>query len=545
MHKFLFILLICLPLKAIAQTATPDDIRNLILDRKIHQLENEMRAAQRSFQSGATHADHLRELNSVFVTTSPKIQKTAQEWLQAYPESHYAMMANAWIAYKIAWTIRGTKYANSTYHEVWPAYHAARQESARLTKQAYKADPNYLPASDGMIAHAIDGGIEIDPRTILRKVMAATPNGGTLKRALRLSQRGWGGTVADGERMCRFHAHKVKDWGAQAFDICMIHMSYNFTGWQPMQEFAERLLRTDHPAVLDIRRHVVVKSNFYYPGWYETVSQMEFPKEEWRQDVIDLVHSDDFADLEFALDYDSRFAAYTDLEMVVDKVRPRARADAARVLEYDPYNLDAIAVMESNYAYVRQPDGYSAPVIREALNTPRAMFDLQKRVAMASSWSPAAWDALTLHFAHSPNSLYEFVTAQDLAANSIVYSNHDENYLRNYLENFRSFLRPYQMIQDGKDYKQYAWMKDMDEVQDFYCPLARAKVMYDQICTANKETRDPYSRCAEELFKEELINSIVKDMRSAPACVLSKTGEFNELMFTPVKIDVMALDPYD
>ncbi len=524
-----------------AAPLSQEQLRDLVLDRKIHQLEDEMARAQDAFKAGETDADHLRDLNMVFVTTSPKIREVAEEWLSRYPTSHYAMMANAWISNEVAWTIRGTRYASQVYREAWPAFRVATEKSANLTMQAYEQDPSYLPTTDGLINHAISGSLDLDPALLVHTVMADMPNAGTLIRGLRAAQKGWGGSYTDGETMCAIHARKVPQWGDQAYDICMIHLAFKYTGWQPMEAFADRLLRTDHPAILDIRRKVISKSNFYIPGWYETVSQLEFPKEEWREDLIALVNSEGFSDLELAIDYDSRFANYTDLEMVIDKVRPHARAEAEEVLAYDPYNIAAIETLLNHESFETKEDGHRGYKLIDGLNSMKQHIDLNKRLVMAQPWDAVGWKKLSLFIPHIPRSHHELMARRDIAMNYIAYSNHSPIRLRDFIETNRNLIDSHERALDGKGIKGQEWLLDVEPVTTLYCPVARAILLFDHACNA-KVSPQQRNACESPIYQIEKLEKVVEDMTKSPDCVFSSSQEFSDLMFTPVEIDVMSLE---
>lgn len=526
---------------ASAESITPEEIRSLVLDRNFPALEQAMSSAQSAFEAGQTNAEHLRDLNMVFVTTSPIIQEATEEWLETYPDSVYAIMANAWIADKVAWTIRGTGYSSTVYQDSWPAFYAASEKSAELSQRAYALDPDYLPASDGLMAHALYRNLDLNIESIVDTVMDTTPNAGTLIRGLNVAHKGWGGSYDEGERLCAVHAHKVIDWGDQAFDICMIHLAFNYTRWRPMRAFAERLLRTDHPAILDIRRQVVAKSNFYYPGWYETVSQLDFPKEEWRQDLIELVHSEGFSDLKMANDFDSRFGNYTDLEMVTDKVRLNARANAEAVLEYDPYNIEAIDTLLNHESYEVKPDGHRGLKPIESLNSKERHSDLRKRRVMAKPWDAVGWMHLAWLYPHMPRSEKELLNRRDLERNYIVYSNHMPIQLRDFIDTTRSLIDSRERALSGKVVKGQEWLLDVEPVQTLLCPVARAKVLLDARCNSELPNVQ-LGTCKRPIYKVEKLDAIVKEMSEAPGCILSQHPELPDIAFTAVDVNVMAIE---
>ena len=541
MRLLISAILACLSSVTAADSIKPDALRALVLERKVHQLEQEMILAQAAYVAGETEGEHLRNLNKVFETTSPKIRDVAAHWLSAYPESAYALMANASVSTEIAWTIRGNSYASDVYAAAWPAFEIASQHAAELTIKAYAINPSYLPASDGYLRQALYKNVAVSPELVVHSVLAEAPNAGTLIRGLGVAHKGWGGSYARGERLCSIHSRKVEEWGEQAFDICMIHMAYNYTRWEPMREFAERLLRTEHPSILDIRRNVIVKANFYYAGWYETVSQMNFPKEEWRKDLIDHVNADDFSDLSMAVEFDSRFANYTDLEMIVGKVRPRARAKAEAVLKYDPYNIDAILTLLNHDEFEMMEDGHRRFKMIDDLNSHERNIDLVKRLAMAKPWDPVSWKRLDLYFPSIPKSLDELKARREIEANYVAYSNHRPVQLRDFIESNRHLIDTRERALAGMSAKGQKWLLEVDHIKYFYCPVARAMILFETACGGQTSAMQREA-CTTPIYKVERLNAVVESMKNDPNCIVSQHPSFTELQFTPVDLDIMSLE---
>ncbi|UZD89913.1 DUF4034 domain-containing protein [Cognatishimia activa] len=543
MRYLLAITLIIFGSSASAEPITPEEIRSLVLDRKFQALEQAMSSAQGAFEAGQTNAEHLRDLNMVFVTTSPIIQEATEEWLEAYPDSVYAIMANAWIANKIAWTIRGTGYAHTVYQDAWPAFYAASDKAAQLTLSAFSIDPTYLPASDGMIAQGTFGNVDVNVTDIVDAVMAQAPNAGTLTRGLIVAHKGWGGSYTRGEKMCEQHAHKITAWGDQAFDICMIHLAFQYNGWKPLDAFIERLLHTDHSAISQIRHQVMIKTPLLDPEHIEGVSDAEFPFEKWQNELLRELWSPDFDDLELAISYDGRFAQKPHISIVSDRVRETARENAKRVLEYDPYNVSAIETLLNIGGFKPGQDGRKKYYAVTGLNSPSETLNLYKRLAIAQPWNAEHWSNLSHTYAGPPHSKESFWKKRILERNYLAYSNHAPERLWEFIETNLYFVRSYNSAQKKEPQSKLPWISDLDPSVAFYCPIARASALLSVACENPRGSQNEQA-CWSADFQKEQLETISNKIRTHQDCPTAISNNIEGWMFKPIEFEADELSVF-
>ncbi len=163
------------------------------------------------------------------------------------------MVARGFHLYAYGWDLRG---GQST---VFPAARAAAQDlhaqGLNLTQQAAAADPDFIPASDGILRLLQTAGAQDMVPVELERIMIRHPNRGSLMRAMLFVSPQRGGRPDQVNPLCDRYAPMVHTIPAYTPQICAIDAVYFANFWDGPQRTAAQtaLARTDNP-VLDYAR---------------------------------------------------------------------------------------------------------------------------------------------------------------------------------------------------------------------------------------------------------------------------------------------------
>jgi hypothetical protein len=518
------------PLLVQAEPITPDALEKLIIANDIDAVELAFTKARSAYEINKTDPDHLRKLMTLFAGTSPVRADFAHDWLTRYPESPHAHMATAWAAYKIGGSIRGDQLPRFTYHRALTSFRESLAKAGHHTLIAFDKDPHLLPATDLLLLLDIHGQPALPLDIVLDTVMREQPNAHTLKLAIGTASPGWGGSQAEGNRLCNKYADRVQEWGEDAVDICKLLVSYKYYRSEPLGWFVKTLQDIDHPAV---RRMQYMTELWYTPG---------IP--EWREGLIAMFDDPTFVDLDLANEFDMYYAEqFPDLPLATPRVKPRAQAWAQETLRKDPYNLQAIEILLNQTINKRSETGMVVPDIDRSFDTKDIKQDLHWRLVVSKPWHGYTWH----RFAQSIDrysSAENYALSKAAWINGVVYANYAPFELDRFLGHL---LREPKNISHALEYAtppRKALMRTLDQDTEFLCPAARAAYLLGEICIRPQSypAKDKWI-CKNHAKNANKLKSLLYHAYSLPACALKKDGPIQQYLFTPVEMDMSHQQP--
>lgn len=325
-------ILTLLPALSSAEIITKPEVEALIRAGDHATLDVGLAAAQAAYRKGDLSPDEVRRLYEPFGTLNRETLAFARDWLGEHPDSTQAQMAVGWLSYTLAWNMRGIEPWAYTHPQARRAFEDLMTTSGDLARKAFDADPAFLPATDLLLYNLTYG--DMAPHRdahaqFVARVMDSTPSMGTLTRAFRYTDRGWGGNFDYGLQLCRDHAHKVPDaWHGAPEKYCELTLiAYHHRdalddthiGW---------LEDLDGPDADTLRRHLTLWTPLYHQPWID--------------DLGDWMRNSDYSDTSGAWQFDVSFAQHGLARGVSDAVKARARAASVARLETNPDDVDAL-----------------------------------------------------------------------------------------------------------------------------------------------------------------------------------------------------------
>lgn len=221
MHRLLKIFLVLIlsgnAVTVRADTEMTDRYWEMFLAGNIIEIEASLDQLDQDVKEGSTDYGDQRMIYSLFSTTHPDILELLEDWRDQYPNSRHAMAGEMWSSLHIAWLYRGTNYSRYTYHSAMSEYRSRISLSQYLADELFKKHIDFVPGTDGkMVSLRSDFR---DAEQAMDKVLRATPNIGSLERALVAFQPKWHGSADDLRRLCRKYApivSKVEEYPTHA-----------------------------------------------------------------------------------------------------------------------------------------------------------------------------------------------------------------------------------------------------------------------------------------------------------------------------------------
>ncbi len=329
-----------------AQAAvSPDALRQLAYEGKYADVDAVMREAHQQSLSGEISYDDLRGLVFVLTRTHPDMVDFRHKWLEAIPDSPYALTAQAWYTHNEAYNMRGTALARDVPREAIWEFSRLKNEAHRLMLRAYDLAPDFAPASDGAIRMLKKRGIlwqwQLD--RIVAAVMADTPNFGTLQRASTHSDRRWGGVgPALNDDLCDRYFDKIPEYPDLTKDACTVSlMALNGQLDERSNFVADVLDREDHEvlAYARVRR------------------ALERKTDEDRQIVMQYLDNVSFdtpwfhSDLEVAQLFSSNWTFIQDEESIAfrQRLQNRLHEEVHAQLVHDPFTVELLRIAAWDY----------------------------------------------------------------------------------------------------------------------------------------------------------------------------------------------------
>lgn len=265
MRYLLIAALALFPTKALA-SITYDALFDLVINGDIPAVEAALKTAVAEDAAATGEPERQRDLFSVFTLTHPGVADFTAKWLEADPQSAYALTARGWHQYGMGWAMRGEGLARDTFPGAFQKMREFHEVAFDLMSAATEADPTLLAASDGVLRIPQTlGNIEAIPGE-LERIMATLPNRGSLMRAMLALSPQWGGRSEQVELLCGRYAPKITTMAGYDALVCRVDAAYyaDFQSGDQREAAHQMLTLIDNP-VLDYARLMDAVDNVSTP----------------------------------------------------------------------------------------------------------------------------------------------------------------------------------------------------------------------------------------------------------------------------------------
>ena len=509
--------LFTLPAMACNTEAPSLAVRDATYAHDIQRVEALLDENQSLFERGKRTAEETRFLFRHFTVLRPDTFTFIDDYLRAYPDSPYALTAQAWANYVVSWQVRGEKIARDTYPDAMREFSRLQLAAWRHAEKAYRKRPRLIAASDALIKLANPNGQANARELILAEVMSIDPNAGTLGRAVAQVIRGWGGTWEMGARMCETHAPKVPNADELAVSRCKIPLADKFEDqfdWLTAQLKSGKFPGYEHLLL----------------GFMFTSSWSEITRAD--AELIHRVMSmDGYISQKHLTSYDSLALKY-DLPLMTETVSRRRHEVAQKTCEQSPVDIWCNNVLsEPIMTSLKNENGMITVKVVERPSPEAALEYAQNRVA-GSPYNPEAWSLLLTQM--MANNRFTHVTqAEPYRVNAIVYSNHDVNKLRSYLDDKFYEYDAFQRTEAGEfPAEMMKFFEGLDEGPDMICPMIRAARLIDATCKQGR-----YAGCDLPPIIESALATMETKANRQGICFRERTLPASALAFSPMPLD--------
>lgn len=196
------------------------------IEKALDQLDEEVRAGRASY-------DDQRSVYNLLEVSHPAIHDLLERWLKQDPESRHALAGKMWQLRWIAQYHRGGDAAR------WVHPEAARENRENLAAahvialELLEKYPDFVPGTDGILRQMNNYGGRANADAYLGKILALTPNVGSLHRGVWGHQPRWGGSYFEMVRLCRKYAPLIKEPEGYNADICIADTIVDFNVTSP------------------------------------------------------------------------------------------------------------------------------------------------------------------------------------------------------------------------------------------------------------------------------------------------------------------------
>lgn len=279
-------------------------------------------------RTGDATIGDLRVKFELFWTSNPDTIAFVRDWVQAYPRSPYPHAAQAWVSLRVGWDVRGDLVNARTYPDALEYGFATLDDGFNSALRAYSLDGSFVPATDALLSLAMSANDREIALQANERIMAETPNWGTLSRMTRLANPKFGGTENLGLAICEHFGQGV-DWPERDnVRHCKIMVARNYYGQSLKTELKGWLAEEasdemDHHRIQDI----------IYRG-----HNGEYDEEELKRAEAYFRDGSTF-DYEHARKYDLYIGVRYERAPLEQHVLTRAKERARKILKQDPYNI--------------------------------------------------------------------------------------------------------------------------------------------------------------------------------------------------------------
>ncbi len=523
LHGLLFFLFLANP--AVAQISDPytsitkDELRKAIYAGEVRKVETAFRAAQAKFLRGEANIDDLRWLNEVFTTTHPDVISFTEAWLRRYPNSPYAHTAQAWINYKIGWIIRGEGIARKIYPDALTEFSRLHRDAWDHALEAYEADPRYIPASDALMRLANSTHNQIKAYRVLHQAMQDNPDWGNLRRAVDTVQPGWGGTWEIAVRMCEQYGPMI-DSDIDMVLYCKAYADLQYFG-KNHGEWTRDIIRDNHFTNLDDLRL------FYSTSYHATRAEAAF--------TYNYLTREGVTNSKYAIKFDRYIALKYGYDFISEAHQRRARDNARKALEDDPYDPDLIKTMQKGIIRFSLSEGGGAKsTLIERLSREEEI-EYARRLLIIAPYDPRYYSGyIQWGFEKTPE---DFLKDEPFWNNAIVYSNHTPERINSYMNLKFTQLNIVQLAATGEFGEEWQTLSETVDIEGgIICPMLRAYRLFNSICETTTN-----SGC-EDIF-QSLIDSyeiILADATERNICISERITPGFELYYAPIPVDLSA-----
>ncbi len=498
-----------------------DALRDLAYQGDIAGVEAAMHEAHQQSLSGEIPYGDLRWLVTVLSSTHPDLEDFRNQWLAAMPESPYAQATMSWFLYNRSFDMRGNAMPRDTPPQALRVFSQMLGEALSLMESAFTTAPDFIPASDGVIA--MNKHVRFlrawRRKIIIANVMATTPNFGSLIRASYLSNPNWGGPgpvlIAD---LCNRYSDQIPEYPDLTKEACIVSLWAANDQLEGNWSYAADVLdRDDHVVLRETRVQRALARNTeadrQFVMDYLRDTRFDTP---WIKGTIWTAHR--FSRISFTYVPNGYRAFLSELQ---DRLHQEVRAQ----LVHDPFNLYLLRVATWQHPSISRNDLIN--------NNEYANFLMRIAVAQPlhlDNWTTAGTEQTHDMYADSLN------TRDTASINAIAYSDHNvfmiSNFLGAKLRQRRNFYE-YQ----GKNFEGRTWPPEAAFQSEVECRIATLLRLYEHAAQTAPEHRN-----ATDGFKiNQNLEQVTAELKATRVCDHIWQAPIDALRFEPIEIDQRSL----
>lgn len=510
-----FVVLVC-SLLVFAHGASAADyidvktLRELAYSGDFSELESELEELQTAALSGQATFDYQRDVYGAFLTTDPRMHSFVENWLNQRPNSIHARVAKVWIDYQLGWNIRGTKYAREVHPDAFKIMRRLHRSASGMAWEIFKETPGFVPASDAIFRLEPTVRTGGDLFEITLRIMAVTPNIGTLDRVVRLGEPRWGGEFELARKICAAFAHKVMTPANYTPELCMLRAVVYNKYDKETESWAWEILDAKENGTFEYLRNL-------------DPSLIDWESKDAGDHARAYLDNEGASDFNVAYEYDQRIGSHTTLPPYGPHIEARAIVRAEDKLEHDPFDVKTLRFL------IGRAIGHGG------FDTAEGVAKLEKLTRALLTGSPFNgndWSeyAMLVTFSVSP---LDFNRPDPFYGNAVAYSNHTPEQLRTFMGYKVLRLEVFLAAQlqgvteiEGEAIDYGAMTEAM------VCPAIRLHRLWTQSCLND---RDDFS-CQTNASAEDAIANLYEQAVVNGICSYEKSADLEDLLYRPVEV---------
>ncbi|MEM8536706.1 MAG: DUF4034 domain-containing protein [Pseudomonadota bacterium] len=510
-----FIALMFAAASAAAQS-TFDGLRDMMYAGDVDGLEAAFAQDHALSLEGELAFDELRRRVTAVATTHPDFYDTVDAWLDAYPDSPYALTVRSWQYIYAGWGVRGEGPARRISRDALALFNEYMWAETETALAAFETAPDYVGASDAVFA--------LQPitkplsrwayRAAVAKVMVVTPNHGSLRKAARAAQPGWGGRgLADVMYLCETFQDYLDD-PDYTLDVCRVHLGHDIgLSQRELDQLWNGVDGDAHPVLASAWARYAVDVD-YFPGEFSTAQQI----------VEDYLRGQGQKDVDVAGRYYVRFPAAHEHPEILDGVEAEAIAAAQKAIIHDPFNLVLLRVLLREELFLNRGQN-GADAFRYSDNA----LIMKQRIAVASPFRAYNWFRVARHYEWTGQDRFEDVI-DAYYHNGIYYGNHNRELLREYLMHKVDL---YNLATDDTAEGQQFTVSPEVITERAICPIVRLDRLLSHGCIGTDSADLACSRFA---YNQTLYEEVITRVEDEGLCEADRTTHVSRLKYEPQEV---------
>ncbi|MFQ6554067.1 DUF4034 domain-containing protein [Aestuariibius insulae] len=234
-----------------------DEVRDFIDTRDYDELERTFEAEYQLARETGEFSDIRDAFGIIFASAHPERLKAVQIWMERHPGSKHAKTASAWQHYQLERDNRRAFRGGVSSPGLMLQVAGHKNKRARLAREVFESDPEYLPASDALLISPRPFDDEFSLGVVLDQALEARPSIRSINLAMTEAIRPEYNDFDRRTRICLAYADRVPTYSVDLCTATIIAKSYGAATYR--EDAVALVLAARQPDLNHVRHETILR----------------------------------------------------------------------------------------------------------------------------------------------------------------------------------------------------------------------------------------------------------------------------------------------